>query len=286
MTNKKNIVKIITIGMLSTSILASVTLNSHAYDNNERIYKRGNQIVRVYSSTENLDSSYSSMNSNETSENNNSYSKNSNSTDQKNNFSSKKNNSSNQSEEIIFTNEKIYTKGSQIVRTYGSNNSSKNDNQNNSNNTASSNENNTNNAQNDPTALTNNKIDNLVLNMLSLINNERSNNNLKPLEFDNKLASVAQLKAEDMVENNYLSHNSRKYGSLYSMLNSADIKYYNAGENIAKAFSVDSAHKNFMNSGMHRNAILASHFTHVGIGIAKQSNGMYKISVMFIEKKK
>jgi len=125
----------------------------------------------------------------------------------------------------------------------------------------------------------------MVLEMLTLINNERSKNNLNPLKLDDKLTSLAQLKAEDMATNNYLSHTSRRYGSLYSMLSNGGIKYYNSGENIAKAFNVATAHKNFMNSGMHKRAILAPHFTHIGIGIAKHSRSMYKISVMFIEKK-
>lgn len=121
--------------------------------------------------------------------------------------------------------------------------------------------------------------------MLSLINEERNKKGLQPFILHEKLTSVAELKAKDMVENNYLSHNSATYGSIYTMIKNAGISYYNASENIARAFSVESAHNNFMNSYMHKKAILADHFTHVGIGIEKESGGMYKISVMFIEEK-
>lgn len=129
------------------------------------------------------------------------------------------------------------------------------------------------------------KADALTEKMFTLINNERRKNGLEELILDEKLTSVARLKAKDMVANNYLSHTSPTYGSIYTMIKSAGIKYNNAGENIAKAFSVDSAHNNFMHSYMHKRAILADHFTHVGIGIEKEKNGMYKISVMFIEAK-
>jgi len=38
-----------------------------------------------------------------------------------------------------------------------------------------------------------------------------------------------------------------------------------------------------MKSYIHRNAILSSHFTHIGIGVDKHYNGLYKIFVLFIE---
>ncbi|SHJ50613.1 CAP domain-containing protein [Paramaledivibacter caminithermalis] len=127
--------------------------------------------------------------------------------------------------------------------------------------------------------------DQLTMKMLILINQERTKAGIKPLILDEKLTAVAELKARDMVENDYLSHTSATYGSIYTMIKNGGIKYQNAGENIARAFSVESAHNNFMNSYIHKRAILADHFTHVGIGIEKEKGGMYKISVMFIENK-
>lgn len=327
MNKQKTIARIASISILSTSILASMTLSSFAYDYNETIYKKGSQIIRSYSSTKSSSSDSSSSSSAENNKTSNTYSNNnetiyknggqivrsysstkssdsdsssSNSTeDNKNNDSDTTNNSnsntenndSTQSNKKIYTgvNETVYKNGSQIVRVYGSNsssdNTSTNNNETNTSNTANSDDSNINPEPNGSKTLTDKQIESMVLEMLTLINNERSKNNLNPLKLDDKLTSLAQLKAEDMVENDYLSHNSRKYGTVYAMLNNAAIKYYNAGENIAKAFNVESAHKNFMNSGMHRMAILAPHFTHVGIGIDKQARGMYKISVMFIEKK-
>lgn len=124
-----------------------------------------------------------------------------------------------------------------------------------------------------------------VKEMYSLINEARAKSGLKPLELNKELTAVAQKKSDDMVENNYLSHSSKKYGTVYQMISDAGIEYYNAGENISKHYTIQTAFDGFMGSSLHRNAILADHFTDVGIGVTKTSTGMVKISVMFIEER-
>ncbi len=51
------------------------------------------------------------------------------------------------------------------------------------------------------------------------------------------------------------------------MLSNAGITFRYAGENIAGAGSVAQAHSSLMNSQGHRQNILRSGYTHVGIGI-------------------
>ncbi|QZY56066.1 CAP domain-containing protein [Crassaminicella profunda] len=103
--------------------------------------------------------------------------------------------------------------------------------------------------------------------MLKLLNGERTKNGLKPLTIDISIVNVARLKSQDMIDNNYFSHNSPTYGSPFDMLKQFGIKYLTAGENIAGNPSVQNAHTSLMNSEGHRKNILNPDFTHIGIGI-------------------
>lgn len=118
------------------------------------------------------------------------------------------------------------------------------------------------------------------LEMIKLINQEREKAGVRPLIIDNNLAQVARLKSEDMRDKGYFSHTSPTYGSPFQMMKDFGISYRSAGENIAKASSVISAHNALMNSEGHRKNILNSSFTHIGVGIA---NGKY-YTQMFISK--
>ncbi|TCO73777.1 CAP domain-containing protein [Marinisporobacter balticus] len=109
--------------------------------------------------------------------------------------------------------------------------------------------------------------------MLRLLNGERSKNGLNPLKVDMAITKVARLKAQDMIDNNYFSHNSPTYGSPFDMMKKFDIKYIYAGENIAGNPSVQDAHTALMNSEGHRKNILNPNFTHIGIGI--KNGGQY-----------
>jgi len=104
-------------------------------------------------------------------------------------------------------------------------------------------------------------------NMLNMVNSERSKNGLAPLKANLKLTGVARLKAKDMIDKNYFSHTSPTYGSPFDMMRQYGITYRTAGENLAGAPSVNSAHTNLMNSPGHRANILNSSFKEVGIGV-------------------
>ena len=70
--------------------------------------------------------------------------------------------------------------------------------------------------------------------VLDLINQERKQKGLNPLKCDIRLMETAKLKIDDMVEENYVSHNSDKYGNVFNMLKIHNINYSLAGENIAR----------------------------------------------------
>lgn len=115
--------------------------------------------------------------------------------------------------------------------------------------------------------------------MLNLVNSERAKNGLSPLKANLKLTQVARLKAKDMIEKNYFSHTSPTYGSPFDMMRQFGVTYRTAGENLAGAPTVDTAHTNLMNSPGHRANILNSSFKEVGMGIL--SGGPY--GKMFVQ---
>ncbi len=115
--------------------------------------------------------------------------------------------------------------------------------------------------------------------MLDLVNQEREKQGLPALKADPELTKVARVKAKDMIDNNYFDHNSPKYGSPFDMLKQFGVEYQTAGENLAGNSSVDGAHTSLMNSQGHRENILKSDYTNVGIGVV--DGGQY--GKMFVQ---
>ncbi|MFX0548604.1 CAP domain-containing protein [Hathewaya histolytica] len=121
--------------------------------------------------------------------------------------------------------------------------------------------------------------------VLNLVNAERSKAGLKPLKLNAELNKVATLKSEDMIKNNYFSHNSPTYGSPFDMMKKFGVSYTSAGENIAMGQpSPSEVMKGWMNSSGHRANILNGSFTELGVGVAKDSNGRLYWTQMFIGK--
>lgn len=107
--------------------------------------------------------------------------------------------------------------------------------------------------------------------VFDLINKQRTNNGLTALKMDTEALNVARIKAKDMVDNNYFSHNSPTYGSPFDMLKSFKVTYKTAGENIAGNSSNSAAVTAWMNSSGHKANILNSSFNYTGIGVVKSS---------------
>jgi len=115
--------------------------------------------------------------------------------------------------------------------------------------------------------------------MVDLVNQERARAGLAPLQVDMALVKLARMKAQDMIDKGYFSHTSPTYGSPFDMMKAAGVQYRYAGENLAGAPTVESAHANLMNSSGHRANILNSSYTRVGIGVV--SGGPY--GKMFVQ---
>ncbi|MWC27138.1 SCP-like extracellular [Paenibacillus sp. MMS18-CY102] len=103
--------------------------------------------------------------------------------------------------------------------------------------------------------------------VLQLVNTQRKNAGLPALTMDSALANMALVKAKDMINNNYFSHNSPTYGSPFDMMAKFGITYRTAGENIAKGQqSPEQVMNDWMNSPGHRANILKNGYTKLGVG--------------------
>lgn len=120
--------------------------------------------------------------------------------------------------------------------------------------------------------------------MFTLVNQARAQANVPALKVDMELTKVARVKSQDMIDNNYFSHNSPKYGSPFDMMKSFGIKFVHAGENIAGNQTVPAAHNALMNSPGHRQNILSTDYTHIGIGIQKGGSYGNMFTQQFISK--
>ncbi|CDQ18646.1 CAP domain-containing protein [Halobacillus karajensis] len=112
--------------------------------------------------------------------------------------------------------------------------------------------------------------------VVSLVNEERKERGLAPLETHHRLSALANVKSQDMSDKRYFSHTSPTYGSPFDMMDEFDFRYRTAGENIAAGQRTpEEVVEGWMNSEGHRKNILHEDFTHIGVGYIEGS-GPYK----------
>ncbi|HEY3413422.1 MAG TPA: CvpA family protein [Armatimonadota bacterium] len=102
--------------------------------------------------------------------------------------------------------------------------------------------------------------------MLGLLNAEREKRHLKPLTADERLRKIARRHSADMLAKGYFAHNSPDGTTPFTRMQDAGITYRVAGENLALALTVETAHDRLMRSKGHRDNILDPEFGKVGIG--------------------
>lgn len=103
--------------------------------------------------------------------------------------------------------------------------------------------------------------------MLELVNAERVNVGAKPLTSDPNIVPVARKHSRDMFQRRYFSHINPEGQDAGDRLRAAGVEYSIAGENLAYAADVETAHEGLLNSEGHRRNILDPTFHRVGIGI-------------------
>jgi uncharacterized protein YkwD len=107
-----------------------------------------------------------------------------------------------------------------------------------------------------------------------LVNGDRVNNGVRPIQQNSTLISLARWRSKDMILNDYFSHNIPACGGcmVFHYYDTYGLKYSWGGENIGwnSGFSdTDSPVQiniSFMNSAGHRANILEPRFTHGGVG--------------------
>jgi uncharacterized protein YkwD len=99
--------------------------------------------------------------------------------------------------------------------------------------------------------------------VLQLINGERAQAGLPMLRLNGGASSVAR------AWSNYIARSGLQHNpNLSRDLQRAGVTGWStAGENVGDGGSVDQVHGLFMGSGTHRNNILSSQFTEVGVGV-------------------
>ncbi|MBQ7455661.1 MAG: hypothetical protein IJS53_04395 [Clostridia bacterium] len=115
----------------------------------------------------------------------------------------------------------------------------------------------------------------------NLLNQDRQTNGLAALPLDEELCAIARVKSCDMKQNHYFAHESPTYGRAADMLKYFGYSYRGVGENIAHHANIEKAEAAFMSSTGHRQNILGSQWTRVGIGICYDDNGFIYLTQIF-----
>jgi uncharacterized protein YkwD len=119
------------------------------------------------------------------------------------------------------------------------------------------------------------------------INAQRAANGQSALAANGCVVYVAQLRSGDMAANGYFSHTSPDGSTAFSLLTAYDVPYGWAGENLARNNYPDDetvgvAIRDLMASPGHRDNILNSHYTQMGVGVAIDGEGIRYYTMTFI----
>lgn len=121
--------------------------------------------------------------------------------------------------------------------------------------------------------------------MIRLTNISRSKYNIPALIANEKLTEAARKKAKHMFEFQYFDHVSPLGISPWEFIQAEHYYHKYAGENLAMNFNTaQQAHSELMKSITHRDNILNSNYTEIGVAVEKDimhNEEMYVIVYMF-----
>ncbi len=103
--------------------------------------------------------------------------------------------------------------------------------------------------------------------MLGLVNIDRANHKLPPLQLDRRLTGIARLHSDEMLRTGEVGHISKTTGSAGDRVKAGGVASAVILENIASAYGVAEAQTGLMGSPGHRANVLSTDVTHIGIGI-------------------
>ncbi|MUL39254.1 CAP domain-containing protein [Gloeocapsopsis dulcis] len=117
------------------------------------------------------------------------------------------------------------------------------------------------------------------------INEIRLENNLQPLENNERLAQVARQYSQRMAQENFFSHTGPDGDTPAQRVRDGGIIYLMVGENLFRGTNisdpVSAAVQGWMDSPGHRKNILRSVFAETGVGVWREGN-QYYITQMFL----
>jgi len=117
--------------------------------------------------------------------------------------------------------------------------------------------------------------------LFEMVNLERINVNVDPLEFSQTLSNIATDYARKMYTEGFWCHKDPNNGFLVTE-RLLDVGYpppQFIGENLAMASTIYSGHQSLMNSESHKQTIIDSEFKRVGIGIISGPNGLIIVQI-------
>jgi len=104
--------------------------------------------------------------------------------------------------------------------------------------------------------------------LIRLTNEERKRNGLNPLLYNETLAKAAEIKALDLLEDDYFGHNTPEGKDFVDWIKEAGYGYAYAGENLAMDFATSEGVMNgWMDSEKHCDNILGSNYEEIGIAV-------------------
>ena len=109
--------------------------------------------------------------------------------------------------------------------------------------------------------------------IFELLNSARIRSGRPPLINHAKAAEVARAHSEDMRDNRFVAHISRRSGGVDDRMEKAGIRVSWLAENLGLAGTPDGVHEGLMESPGHRNTILSTQASHIGIGAAFDRDG-------------
>lgn len=106
--------------------------------------------------------------------------------------------------------------------------------------------------------------------IINFVNQERVKAGLEQLQESQLLNEVANLKAQDMLGNNYFAHTSPTGVDPWFWFDRVGYEYRFAGENLGMDFKTAVAvHQAWMKSELHKENILSPKYTEIGVAVKK-----------------
>lgn len=120
--------------------------------------------------------------------------------------------------------------------------------------------------------------------LLNLINRDRTTLGFSALQLHEGLNTVSQAHSQDMVDQQFVGHNSPTLGTPQEQAFAFQLSD-NVAQNVAVNPRLEQAHAKLMSSPGHRETLLSPHYTHVGFGIVQADDGQLYITQNFTEQK-